>query len=239
MSVGRDPCKTSLLPTLVVESKKKDYFVLKRTLGCTCESKGKVLRKVQHNWQPVTMASVTLGRIEEFDSREEWPQYVAERLEHFFAANSIAEDEKKSLVFLTMIGAATYKVLRDLVSPAKPGTKPLEELLQKLEQYYSPRPSEIVQRFGFHTCFRKPDEAIASFIARLHSLSEHCTFGDSLEDMICDRLVCGISEETIQKHLFAESKLTYKKAVELALGLETADKNVKLLRNNKKRARQY
>ena len=52
--------------------------------------------------------------------------------------------------------------------------------------------------------------------------------------MICDRLVCGISEETIQKRLLAESKLTYKKAVELALGLETADKNVKLLRNNQK-----
>ena len=86
-----------------------------------------MLRKIQHNWRQVTgMASVTLGRIEEFDSsREEWPQYV-ERLEHFFAANSIAEDEKKHSVFLTMIGAATYKVLRDLVAPAKPGTKPLE-----------------------------------------------------------------------------------------------------------------
>ena len=181
------------------------------------------------------MASVTLGRIEEFDSsREEWPQYV-ERLEHFFAANSIAEDEKKNRsVFLTVIGAATYKVLRDLVVPAKPGTKPLEELLQKLEQHYSPRPSEIVQRFRFHTYFRKPGEAIAVFIARLRSLSKHCTFGDSLEHMIRDRLVCGISEETIQKRLLAESKLTYKKAVELALGLETADENVKLLRIIKK-----
>ena len=115
------------------------------------------------------MASITLGRIEEFDSsQEEWPWYV-ERLKHFFAANSIAEDEKKCSVFLTVICAvicaATYKVLRDLVAPAKPGTKPLEELLQKLEQHYSPR---------------KPGEAIAAFIARLHSLSEHCTFGDSL-----------------------------------------------------------
>ena len=52
--------------------------------------------------------------------------------------------------------------------------------------------------------------------------------------MIRDRLVCGISEETIQKCLLAESKLTYKKAVELALGLKTANKNVKLLRNNQK-----
>ena len=48
-----------------------------------------------------------------------------------------------------MVGAATYKVLRDLVAPAKPGTKPLEELLQKLEQHYSPRRSEIFQRFVF------------------------------------------------------------------------------------------
>ena len=72
------------------------------------------------------MASVTLGRIEEFNSsQEEWPQY-AERPEHFFAANSIVEDEKKHSDFLTVIGAATYKVLRDLVAPAEPGTKPLE-----------------------------------------------------------------------------------------------------------------
>ena len=144
------------------------------------------------------MASVTLGRIEEFDSsREEWPQY-AERLEHFLQL-IILRKMKKIVQFSDRVGAATYKVLRDLVVPAKPGTKPLEELLQKLEQHYSPRPSEIVQRFHFHTCFRKPGEAIAAFIARLHSLSEHCTFRDSLKDMIRDTLVYRISEETIQK----------------------------------------
>ena len=41
------------------------------------------------------MATATLGRVEEFDRhKEDWPQY-AERLEHFFAANSITTDEKK------------------------------------------------------------------------------------------------------------------------------------------------
>ena len=45
------------------------------------------------------MASVTLGRIEEFDSSwEEWLQH-AERLEHIFVANSIVEDEKKNVQF--------------------------------------------------------------------------------------------------------------------------------------------
>ena len=59
-----------------------------------------MLRKIKHNWRRVTeMASVTLGRIEEFDSgQKEWPRYV-ERLEHFLAANYIAEDEKKIVPF--------------------------------------------------------------------------------------------------------------------------------------------
>lgn len=67
------------------------------------------------------------------------------------------------------------------------------------------------------------------FIANLRSLSEHCNFGDSLEAMLRDRLVCGINDGSIQKRLLAESKLTYQKAVELAQGLEAADKNAKLL----------
>ena len=50
--------------------------------------------------------------------------------------------------------------------------------------------------------------------------------------MLWDRLVCGINDDSIQKRLLAESNLTYKKAVELTRGLETADMNVKLLKNN-------
>ena len=53
-----------------------------------------------------------------------------------------------------------------------------------------------------------------------------------MENILRDRLVCGINDDSIQKRLLAESNLIYKKAVELARGLETADMNVKLLKNN-------
>ena len=63
----------------------------------------------------------TIGRIEEFrEDKEEWSQY-AERLEHFFAANNITNNDKKRSVFLTVIGARAYKQLRSLIAPAKPG----------------------------------------------------------------------------------------------------------------------
>ena len=44
--------------------------------------------------------------------------------------------------------------------------------------------------------------------------------------MIRDRLVCGINNEKIQRRLLAEPELTYKKAVELSLAMESASKHV-------------
>ena len=53
--------------------------------------------------------------------------------------------------------------------------------------------------------------------------------------MLRDRLVCGINDEAIQRRLLGESKLTYRKKVEIAQNQERAEKNVKELRASSKR----
>ena len=71
----------------------------------------------------------TLGKAEEFDSvKEEWSQYT-ERLDHFFEANSITMSDKKRAVFLSVVGPATYKILRNLISPVKPKEKSYEDIV--------------------------------------------------------------------------------------------------------------
>ena len=45
--------------------------------------------------------------------------------------------------------------------------------------------------------------------------------------MIKDRLVCGVNDERIQRRLLAENRLDFKKALELATAMETADKNTR------------
>ena len=179
------------------------------------------------------MSAATFGRIQEFDGdKEEWPQYV-ERLGHFFLANGIENADKKRAVFLSVVGPATYKTLRNLVSPAKPGDKTYDELVEVLAKHYKPTPSEIVERFKFHSRFRKAGESVATFVAELRCLSEFCNFGKSLQDMIRDRLVCGINDEAIQKQLLSKPKLTYEQAVELALSLERAAQNIQDLKTRK------
>ena len=103
--------------------------------------------------------------------------------------------------------------------------------MQTLKKHYDPKPSEILQRFKFHTCVRKPGETVDTYVAELRALAEHCNFGETLEVMLRDRPVCRIGDDSIQKRLLAESTLDYKRALEMARGLEVAAKNLKELRN--------
>ena len=49
------------------------------------------------------MASTgTLGRVDEFDSKDVWPKYI-ERLGHFFDANGITDGDKQRAVLLTIV----------------------------------------------------------------------------------------------------------------------------------------
>ena len=173
--------------------------------------------------------STLLGKIDEFDgSKEEWPQY-SERVDHFFAANGIDDADKKKSAFLAMIGPVTYALLRNLVSPDKPGDKSYDELVSLLQEHYNPAPSETVQRSRFHSRFRKQGETVATFVSELRSLAKFCNFGATLDNMLRDRIVCGINNGKIQQRLLAEKTLTLAKTIELAQGMETAAKNAKEL----------
>ncbi len=169
------------------------------------------------------------GQMGEFDAhKEEWTQY-SERLAHFFAANDIEDAAKKRAILLTVMGPATYKQLRSLVSPAKVDDKTYKELVDALQSYYSPKPSEIVQRYKFNSRYRQPGESVSTYVAELRALAEFCNYGTALNDMLRDRLVCGINDTQIQRRLLSEKSLTFESAHTVALGLETAAKNIQTL----------
>ena len=168
----------------------------------------------------------TLGKIGEYcASSEEWPQYI-ERLEFFLIANKVTDADLKRATFLSVIGPRTFKLLRNLITPQKPGDMPYADLVKVLTDHFSPKQSEIVQRSKFYSRSRKPGENVSSYVAELRALADHCSFGDSADTMIRDRLVCGNNEDSIQKHLLTEGdKLTLDKAITIAQSYETAQKD--------------
>ncbi|GFR61085.1 polyprotein [Elysia marginata] len=89
-------------------------------------------------------------------------------------------------------------------------------------QHHNPRPSTIVQRFKFNTRVRAQEESIRAYVAELKRLTEFCEYGDKLEEMLRDRLVCGVNDRKIQQRLLSEGNLTFAKALEIAQAMETA-----------------
>ena len=67
------------------------------------------------------------------------------------------------------------------------------------------------------------------FVAALRKLAEHCEFGDVLNDILRDRLVCGLRNEAAQKRLLTESTLTLEKAINISVTMEMASKEAQQL----------
>lgn len=172
----------------------------------------------------------TIGSLTEFAEGDgDWIEYV-ERLEHFFLANDISDEGKKRSVLLSACGVRTYKLIRNLTTPRKPGDFSFKELVTLVQNHHCPKPSVIVQRFKFHTHSRKPGVSVAAYVTELRQLSEHCEFGGVLDDMLRDRLVCGINDDGMQRRLLGEPTLDFKKALEIAQAIETAANNTKDIR---------
>ena len=69
----------------------------------------------------------------------------------------------------------------------KPGEKTYAEVVAELKKHYDPQPSEIMQRFQFHTRIRKTEESFGMYLAEL---AQKCNFrSDTLNEMLRDRLV--------------------------------------------------
>lgn len=100
----------------------------------------------------------TYGKLEAYDPQEEWSQYI-ERLQFYFEANGVSDEDKQRAILLSVCGSKTYKLIRNLTMPGKPSDMKFTELVDLVQQHQHPKPSAIVQRFKFNTRFRKPGES--------------------------------------------------------------------------------
>ncbi|KFD66108.1 hypothetical protein M514_21784, partial [Trichuris suis] len=77
-----------------------------------------------------------VSHMEEFDVSNPagWEEY-AERLEFYFAANSIRDAQKKLAVLCSVCGPKTYSVIRSLTSPQSPASMSFTEVM-KLQEHF-------------------------------------------------------------------------------------------------------
>ncbi|KAI4895153.1 hypothetical protein NFI96_009265 [Prochilodus magdalenae] len=171
------------------------------------------------------MATFRIGQLSEYkEGQEDFESYL-ERLEQWMIANEVDEGKKVS-VFLSVIGAEAYRLLKNLTMPAKPSSLTYKELSEKLSAHYKPKPLVIAERFRFQKRNQLENETVSEYMVALKQLSTHCDFGNHLDEALRDRFVSGLKAEAIQRKLLAERALTFKSACEIALSMEMAARNI-------------
>ncbi|XP_035245407.1 uncharacterized protein LOC118211929 isoform X2 [Anguilla anguilla] len=164
--------------------------------------------------------AVCFGQITAFvECNEQWATYI-ERFEHFVAANDI-KDDKRVAVLLSVMGSDTYGLLRSIIAPRKPGEMEYGDIVATLQEHFAPKPLVVGERFRFNKRNQEEGETVAQYVGVLKKLAEHCEFGDYLDEVMRDRFVCGLRNEAIQQRLLTEKSLTFRKAVEVAVSVDT------------------
>ena len=82
------------------------------------------------------MATSAIGRLTEFNPKDQSVDSYLEMVESFFKVNNIAQ-ESKVAVFLTAVGNKTYEILHTHSAPEQPEQKSYEEIVTLFKQHCS------------------------------------------------------------------------------------------------------
>ena len=178
---------------------------------------------------PSPTVSTLPASIGEYQASTDWQEYL-ERFEFSCFAQGIIDVQRKKALLLATVGQEAYATIKSVLSPLLPVNVPYKDLLEKIGQHFAPKKSVILSRFKFNQCVQTPGQSAADYISTLKRLAEKCDFGQTLDGMLRDRLVCGVMDPALQKRLLAEEdSLTFAVAEKLSLAAESVTRDVSQL----------
>ena len=107
-----------------------------------------------------------------------------------------------------------------------------QELLKAFDEHFKVRKNTIIARARFNRRNQKTGEQIDNFIQDLYRLADDCEYGPLREELIRDRIVAGVSDDTLSDELQAKASLTLEEAVKMARQFEARQENKSMLRGS-------
>ena len=107
--------------------------------------------------------------------------------------------------------------------------KKIEKILEKFEEYCTPRKNITLERHIFNTRVQRTGETIDQYVTDLRKKANSCEFGMLHDSLIRDRIVCGISDDHTRSRLSREADLTLAKAVDICSADEITTSQLKAL----------
>ncbi|KAL1474554.1 hypothetical protein MTO96_037882 [Rhipicephalus appendiculatus] len=153
------------------------------------------------------------------------------RLEAYFKGNDITDSSKRRALLVASLSDSVVRVIQGRC-PSTPVNSPTYEQVAKvLEEHYSPQVNEAAESHAFFVRRQGDNETVKNFVAELQRLAKVCNFGNFLDRMLRDRIVYGIRDDEARRLMLTQRKLTVQEAEEFAMSSETADRNVRSMKD--------
>ena len=122
------------------------------------------------------------------------------------------------------MGVKLYKLVHNLITPAKPATKKCLEIIDTMIEHLQLKSLITIECFKF---YKRSSETVFQYLAELCKLAEKCKFEGYLDEALCDHLICSLLSEVIQRRLLGEEELSLKKALEITYGIEITNQKAR------------
>ena len=117
--------------------------------------------------------------------------------------------------FITCIGKEALEVHNGLLFQSEDERTDINKVLELWQNHCLGKTNIIYERYKFNNRSQEQAESIDTYITSLRALAETCEFGALKEDLLRDRIVCGVRDKGIQTKLLQESGLTLSKCVDI------------------------
>ena len=159
---------------------------------------------------------------------ENWRTWI-QKFELYLIATGIEEksEKVKCATFLHVAGDEAIKVFNTMdFDEDVDGFTGLKELFR---DYCEPRKNITYLRHVFFTRVQGPNEKIDAYVTDLKNKAKDCEFAQLTDELIKDRVVCGINNDTVRARLLRETDLTLTKAVDICRASEVTQNHMKAL----------
>lgn len=172
---------------------------------------------------------------------ENWHKLEQEHYIFIAAAHSDKPAKTRAYILLNLAGAEAIERERsftyaptvmsgegEIITPAESREDP-ESLKRKFRELCSPETNVIMERRNFNTRYQKPGDTTEAYTTTLRNLAKTCNFSALQDQLIQDRLVCGISRDRVRRTLLKETELTLAKAIRICQISELTEQHSKAL----------
>ncbi|XP_067670000.1 uncharacterized protein [Haliotis asinina] len=159
---------------------------------------------------------------------EEWKKFKQHVKLMFKGPLKKVSEEEQCSYLLIWVGAKGRDIYNTFTM-SEIEEKSLQSHFDKFGRYVAPKTSIIFARYKFHTRSQIEGESIEEFVTHLQLLVKDCAY-DKPEEMVRDRIICGIISKTICEKLLTEGDtLTMQQAIEITRSYEITQSHLKLM----------